>query len=208
MRIPKPIKDVLETLEKNKFQSFVVGGCVRDIFTDKKPKDWDVATNATPGQVTKLFKKSYSLNRFGTVTVLTGSKTDSLKEVEITTFRTEQNYSDNRHPDKVEWAKTIEEDLSRRDFTSNAIAVNSKQEIIDPFDGQKDIKDKILRAVGDANERFNEDALRLMRAVRFASTLGFKIEEKTNKAILKNAKLLNYLISTPNLSCKTFTTFL
>ena len=190
MRIPKPIKDVLETLEKNKFQSFVVGGCVRDIFTDKKPKDWDVATNATPGQVTKLFKKSYSLNRFGTVTVLTGSKTDSLKEVEITTFRTEQNYSDNRHPDKVEWAKTIEEDLSRRDFTSNAIAVNSKQEIIDPFDGQKDIKDKILRAVGDANERFNEDALRLMRAVRFASTLSFKIEEKTNKAILKNAKLL------------------
>jgi tRNA nucleotidyltransferase (CCA-adding enzyme) len=190
MRIPKPVKDVLETLEKNNFQSFIVGGCVRDIFTNKKPKDWDVTTNATPDQIIKLFKKTYSLNRFGTVTILTGSKIPSLKEVEVTTFRTEQNYSDNRHPDKVEWAETIEEDLSRRDFTSNAIAVNSQQEIIDPFDGKKDIDRKLLKAVGDADERFKEDALRLMRAVRFASTIGFEIEGKTKKAIIKNAKLL------------------
>jgi len=190
MIIPKPVKDVLKILEDNNFKGFIVGGCVRDILTNKKPKDWDVATNATPEQVSKLFKKSFCINKFGTVTVLTGSKIESLKEIEITTFRTEGTYSDNRRPDKVEWATTINEDLSRRDFTSNAIAISPGKEIIDPFNGQKDIKDKILRAVGEPDERFQEDALRLMRAVRFASRLEFKIEKKTLEAIVKNSKLL------------------
>jgi len=185
MKIPKKIKDILKKLEKNNFQAFLVGGCVRDLLADENPKDWDMTTNATPEEIVKIFPKSYIDNKFGTVTVF--------DEIEITPFRTEAKYTDKRHPDKVKWAKTIEEDLARRDFTINSIALEFPisnfqfPKIIDLFGGQEDLKNKIIRAVGKPEERFSEDALRLLRAVRFATVLDFEIEKKTEEAIKKNA---------------------
>jgi len=193
MIIPKPVQDIIKKLEQKSFQAFVVGGCVRDVLLDKEPNDWDIATDAKPEQVSKIFPKSFAVNKFGTVTVLTKNKKANLKEVEITTFRTEEKYTDKRHPDKVSWAKTIDDDLKRRDFTINALAIDPKGNLIDKFNGAKDLKDKKIRAVGKPEERFSEDALRLLRAVRFATTLDFKIEEKTLKAIKKQAGLLEFI---------------
>jgi len=209
-KIPKPIIEIIQKLEAAGFEAFVVGGCVRDLLMDVEPKDWDVTTNAKPEEITKLFPDSFYENAFGTV----GVKSE-VGVVEVTTYRIESKYSDKRRPDEVKFAKTLEEDLSRRDFTINALALkikNSDFEIIDLYDGQKDLKNKIIRAVGDANERFDEDALRMMRAVRFAVTLGgdieikktkgprklsekrpFDIEEKTKKAIAKNSKNLKLI---------------
>jgi poly(A) polymerase/tRNA nucleotidyltransferase (CCA-adding enzyme) len=230
-KIPKPIIEIIQKLEAAGFEAFVVGGCVRDLLIDVEPKDWDVTTNAKPEEVAKIFPDSFCENAFGTV----GVKSE-VGVVEVTTYRIESKYSDKRRPDKVKFAKTLDEDLSRRDFTVNALALrianqsptfpflerssrNSSKsdflreyEIIDLFDGQKDLKNKIIKAVGDANERFNEDALRMMRAVRFAVTLGgdvkvkrtngprklsekmpFEIEEKTKKAIAKNSKNLQFI---------------
>jgi len=201
IEIPKEVLDVIRKLQEKEFQAYIVGGCVRDILRGIKPQDWDIATDAKPEEVAKIFPKHFIENKFGTVTVLTGSKDPTLKEIEVTTFRIEEKYTDRRHPDKVRWAKTIEEDLSRRDFTINAMAIKIKNEklkiknleLIDPFNGQKDLKNKIIRAVGDPDERFKEDALRLMRAVRFATTLEFDIEKKTFEAIKKNAYLLEFI---------------
>jgi len=193
--IPKEVKFVIDILKKKGFETYIVGGCVRDFLRNVEPLDWDVTTNAKPEKIQKIFKKSYLENRFGTVTVLTGSKYLTLKEIEITPFRIESKYSDKRHPDKISWAKTIEEDLKRRDFTVNAMALgieikDKKQEtrLIDLFGGQKDLKNKIIKAVGDPKERFSEDALRMMRAIRHVVTLGegWKIEEKTAQAIKEN----------------------
>jgi len=189
MEIPKEVKTVIAKLKKHDFEAFVVGGCVRDLLRGKDPKDWDVATSAKPEEIQKLFKKSFYENKFLTVTVQTGSKNQEVKEVEITTFRSESKYTDKRHPDEVKYAKTIEEDLSRRDFTINAVALDGDN-MIDPFSGQKDLKNKVIRAVGVAQDRFAEDALRMMRAVRLATALDFTIEEKTAVAIKKNATLL------------------
>jgi len=193
MKIPEEVKFVIEKLRENNFRAYIVGGCVRDLLREVEPEDWDVATNAKPKEIGKIFLKSYLDNKFGTVTVLTGSQDQKLKEIEITPFRIDEKYSDKRHPDKIKWAKTIEEDLARRDFTINAIALKLTEarplrtEIIDSFEGQKDLKDKIIRAVGKAEDRFSEDALRMLRAVRFATSLDFQIEEKTSKAIQKNS---------------------
>jgi len=192
MEIPKEVKDVIEKLKKAGFEAYVVGGCVRDFLRGEKPKDWDITTNAKPTEIRKLFPKSFYENRFFTVTVLTESKDPTLREIEITTFRKEAKYTDKRHPDFIEFAKTLEEDLKRRDFTVNAMALkieDSKFEIVDLFEGQKDLKNKIIRAVGNPKERFSEDALRMMRAVRFAVTLGkdWKIEKETERAIKENA---------------------
>jgi len=194
MKIPKEVNLINEKLKKAKFEAYVVGGCVRDLLLNQKPKDWDITTNARPEKIQKLFPKTFYENKFGTVTVITNSKDKTLKTIEITPFRLEGKYSDKRHPDEIKFAKTVEEDLARRDFTVNAIALssklktqNSKLILIDPFDGQKDIKARIIRTVGKAEERFNEDALRMLRAVRFACTLDFTIEEKTFKAVQKNA---------------------
>lgn len=204
-KVPKPVIEILKKLEGNNFEAYVVGGCVRDLIMDRKPKDWDVATNAKPEEIMKIFPDSFYENKFFTV----GTKTKDEKNpvVEITTFRIEQKYSDKRHPDKVKFAKTLAEDLGRRDFTVNALALKIKNKdfkIIDLFDGQKDLKNKIIRAVGNPNERFDEDALRMMRAIRFYSELGnfsaqggpasgWKIENKTQEAIEKNAKNLSYI---------------
>ena len=189
VRIPTEVKKTAETLTKAGFSAYLVGGCVRDILLKQKPKDWDIATNAKPEEVQKAFKDSVYENAFGTVGVKTESKDESVKIVEVTTFRTESGYSDRRHPDAVQFAKTIEEDLARRDFTINAMAVALPtkgilaRNIIDPFDGAKDLKSKIIRAVGDPRERFTEDALRLMRAVRFSAEFDFQIEERTFVAL-------------------------
>jgi len=187
MIIPKEVKLVITQLKKQGFEAYIVGGCVRDFLRGVEPEDWDVATNAKPEEIGKISLRSFADNKFGTVTVLTGSETPKLKEIEITPYRIDEKYSDKRHPDKIRWAKTIEEDLARRDFTINAMAMNKKGEIIDPFSGKKDLENKIIRAVGNPDERFNEDALRMMRAVRFATTLSFEIESKTTQAIKKNA---------------------
>jgi tRNA nucleotidyltransferase (CCA-adding enzyme) len=195
MTIPKEINLILEKLRKNPsnfsgrvgFEAYAVGGCVRDLLLNEKPKDWDITTNATPTQIRKLFPKNFYENKFGTVSVITNSKDETLKVVEITPYRLEGKYSDKRHPDEIKFAKKLEDDLARRDFTVNALAMDENKKIIDFFDGQKDLKNKIIRAVGDANKRFEEDALRMLRAIRFACTLNFEIEEKTLKAIQKNA---------------------
>lgn len=180
VNIPKILQDFYKIFEKNGFQAYLVGGAVRDICLKKKPSDWDIATNATPQDVMKMFKFVVPTGfEHGTVTVHF-NKT----EIEVTTFRTESGYSDARHPDKINYAATIEEDLARRDFTMNAIAVNLKNgKIVDPYGGQKDIKKRLIRTVGNAHERFMEDGLRPIRALRFASKLGFAIEEKTYQEI-------------------------
>ena len=202
MEIPKEVKSVIAKLKKAGFQSYIVGGCVRDILRDVVPEDWDVTTNAKPEEIKKVFPENFYENKFLTVTVQTASKDRKLKEIEITTFRSEAKYTDKRHPDEIKFAKTLEEDLARRDFTVNAVAlklgfVGKKPsfQIIDSFNGQEDLKNKIIRAVGNAEERFSEDALRMMRAARLASTLngGWKIEEGTNEAIKNKAALLKFI---------------
>lgn len=196
MIIPIEVRDVIKKLQDNGYEAYIVGGCLRDLLRGVEPEDWDVATDAKPEEIEKIFSKSFYSNQFFTVTVQIESKNPRLKEIEVTTFRKEAKYTDKRHPDEIRFAKTIEEDLSRRDFTINAMALeiknslkikNLKFKILDPFGGQIDLKDKIIRAVGNPEERFNEDALRMMRAVRFAATLDFEIEQKTTAAIKKNA---------------------
>src|SRR3989344_4699049 len=189
--IPKEVAEVMKRLEGAGFEAYAVGGCVRDLILGKEPKDWDVTTSAKPEEIQKLFPESFYENKFLTVTVKTASEDPTLKEIEVTTFREEGKYSDRRHPDEIRYAKTLEEDLSRRDFTMNAIALefpisNSQfPKLIDPFDGQADLKKKIIRAVGNPVERFEEDALRMMRGVRLATELGFEIEKNTFEAIKK-----------------------
>ncbi len=209
IQIPQEVVLVVKELSQAGFSAYLVGGCVRDLLLGTvygepvEPKDWDVATDAKPEQVLKIFPDSVYENQYGTVLVKTSSEDPKLKIIEVTTFRIEGKYSDKRHPDEIKFAKTVEEDLSRRDFTVNAIALDvsqfSKLEIgnwkleinlVDPFGGQQDLKNKVLRAVGDPDKRFQEDALRLMRAVRLASEFGFEIEPETQKALKKNSSLL------------------
>lgn len=187
-KLPLTIIKVLQTLESGGFKGYIVGGAVRDLLTKTATTDWDFTTDATPEEIQKLFPDSYYDNKFGTV----GVKLEE-KIVEITTFRSESGYSDRRRPDKVVWGKSLHEDLHRRDFTINAMVISPKGEIIDPFDGQKDLKKKLIRAVGDADKRFGEDALRMMRAIRIAAQLGFSIEPKTLTAINKNSALINQI---------------
>ncbi|MDP3725908.1 MAG: HD domain-containing protein [bacterium] len=188
-KIPKEILSVAETLQKAGFEAYLVGGCTRDLFMDKKPKDWDITTNATPEEIQKLFKNTFYENDYGTVGVVNeGVEDETLKVVEVTPYRIEETYSDKRRPDKVIFAKKLEDDLKRRDFTVNAIAYDPvKHDIFDLFRGEQDLKDKIIRAVGVAEERFDEDALRIMRAIRLATELDFTIETETGDAIKKHA---------------------
>ncbi|MFH2061819.1 MAG: HDIG domain-containing metalloprotein [Candidatus Beckwithbacteria bacterium] len=200
VKLPRLVIKVMKVLEKAGFEVYVVGGAVRDLLSKTKVYDWDFTTNAKPEEIMKLFEDSFYDNAFGTVGVAEkhlGGKGDGV--FEITTFRSESSYSDKRRPDKVVWGNSLKEDLKRRDFTINAMAIKCLQgetlqvEIIDPFNGQKDLKDKLVRAVGEADKRFNEDALRMMRAIRIAAQLGFSIEEKTLKAIGKNSSLINQI---------------
>ncbi len=192
MKLEKEIEKIILSLEENGFEGYLVGGCVRDMLRGFVPKDFDIATNANPEEIRKIFKKSYINNDFGTVTVISSSK-EGKREIQITPYRTESDYSDKRRPQNVYFVKTIEEDLKRRDFTINAIAFNPKKGIVDPYNGKKDIEKKIVRAVGDPKERIAEDALRMMRAVRFFATLDFTLEKETEKSIAENADLLSHI---------------
>ncbi len=195
-KIPRHVVWVVEQLQRS-FEAFVVGGCVRDLFLDREPNDWDVATNARPEQIIDIFEKTdmrviYE-NNFGTVGIINKKleKTDVVYEIEVTPYRTEIGYSDNRHPDEVSFSDSIDEDIKRRDFTINSMAYDPILNVlIDKYNGQKDLKKKIIKTVGNAKERFGEDALRIMRAVRFSAQLGFFIEEETAIALRTLAKSL------------------
>lgn len=192
--IPKEVACIVNALQNAGFEAYPVGGCVRDVLRGQVPKDWDITTNALPEEIRNVFPKTFYENKFYTVTVQTDSPDAMLREIEVTTYRSEGAYEDRRHPSDIKPAKTLDEDLSRRDFTVNALALRiiekGAPEIIDPFGGKADLEDKVIRAVGDPEERFAEDALRMLRAARFATTLGFSIEEKTREAIEKHAGLL------------------
>ena len=193
--IPKEVSAILVILQEKDFEAYVIGGCVRDLLLGREPADWDITTNARPEELTEIFPESFYENKFLTVTVKTTSADLRLAEIEVTTYRAEGRYTDQRHPDIVSYAKTLEEDLSRRDFTINAMALKcdaniqmhtndtNGRELTDPFGGVSDLQAKLVRTVGDPKERFGEDALRMMRAVRIATELGFTIEEKTADAI-------------------------
>ena len=185
--LPKNVENIIGSLEEHGFEGFAVGGCVRDSLLKKTPKDWDITTDALPVDMKKIFKKTFDTGiAHGTVTVLMDGV-----GYELTTYRIDGNYSDGRHPDSVSFSKSLSEDLCRRDFTINAMAYSNKKGIVDLFDGRKDLQNGIIRAVGDAKKRFDEDALRMLRAVRFASQLGFKIDDDTFEAIKEKAKLLS-----------------
>lgn len=185
--LPKNVENIIGSLEEHGFEGFAVGGCVRDSLLKKTPKDWDITTDALPVDMKKIFKKTFDTGiAHGTVTVLMDGV-----GYELTTYRIDGNYSDGRHPDSVSFSKSLSEDLCRRDFTINAMAYSNKKGIVDLFDGRKDLQNGVIRAVGDAKKRFDEDALRMLRAVRFAAQLGFKIDDDTFAAIKEKAKLLS-----------------
>ncbi len=185
-KIPQIQEYIIDRLIENGHKAYIVGGCVRDILLGKTPDDYDITTSATPQEVIAIFEKTVPTGiKHGTITVIIdGTAT------EVTTFRTEGDYLNNRHPDKVNFVTDIKEDLSRRDFTINAMAYNKYDGLIDLFGGKNDLHDKILRTVGDSEVRFTEDALRILRLFRFASVLKFKIEEKTLNSALEKAHLL------------------
>lgn len=191
--IPEKVGWVASKLRAAGFEAYLVGGCVRDLLIGREPNDWDIATNAKPEEVQKIFPESVYENQFGTVGVKTDSENPRLKVIEVTTYRIEGKYTDKRHPDEIKFAKTIEDDLGRRDFTINAIALRADGVMVDPYGGQKDLKAKVIRTVGNPDDRFNEDALRLLRAVRLAAELGFEIDLNTRRAIEKNAGLLELI---------------
>ncbi len=186
--LPLSIKDILDKFEKSHFEIYIVGGAVRDILMGRATNDWDFTTNATPEEILEIVPGGLYNNEFGTV--FTPNPDNKERPHEITTFRKEEGYQDFRHPDKITWGKSLEEDLARREATISAMAMSPKYEIIDPYHGQEDLKNKIFRAVGDPNERYHEDALRMIRAIRISAQLGFTIEEKTLEAIKKNATLI------------------
>lgn len=186
LKIPQKTEYVIDTLLKSGFEAYIVGGCVRDMLLGNTPHDFDVTTSAQPEEIMALFERTVPTGiKHGTVTVLTDST-----PVEVTTFRTEGSYSDYRRPDEVKFVKSLEEDLARRDFTVNAMAYNHTAGLVDYFDGTEDLKNHTLRAVGEADKRFKEDALRILRLFRFSSILGFSIEEKTLNAALSEVKKL------------------
>ena len=198
-QIPKEVSETSKTLTEAGFENYLVGGCVRDLLLGRIPKDWDITTSATPEEIVALFPHTFYENEFGTVGVVNDETEDeTLKTIEVTPFRLESDYSDFRHPDEVKWGKTLDDDLSRRDFTMNAIALDlqpttNNQQLIDPFKGVEDIEKKTIRTVGKPEVRFGEDALRMLRALRFSSELGFVIEHDTQKAIEENAELLSHI---------------
>jgi len=224
MNLPSEVQEVITKLNHAGFEAYAVGGCVRDLLLGKEPKDWDVTTSANPEEIQKVFPNSFYTNNFGTVTVRMNSngadaphpnplpiRGEGIREIEVTTYRIDADYNDQRHPDSVTFTKSIREDLARRDFTINAMALApvtpgvspltpgvgapatqdtvtiDNMQIIDPFGGLRDLHNRTIRAVGNPTERFSEDALRLMRAIRFSAQLGFTIEEYTLKAITEYA---------------------
>ncbi len=194
--MPKEVSHVTQALEKAGFEAYLVGGCVRDIIMGREPKDWDITTNAKPEEIICLFEKTVYENAFGTVMVIVPRETQGTyvsgetMQIEVTPYRIETTYSDFRHPDQVKFSTKLEDDLKRRDFTVNALALDSKGHLVDLFNGLKDIEDKVLRAVGEPDDRFNEDALRMLRAIRFSCQLNFSLAQETYVSIEKNSELI------------------
>lgn len=186
--IPQHALTVVERLERYGYEAYVVGGCVRDSLMGRCPKDWDVCTNALPEEVLRVFKRFHVIKtglQHGTVTVMVDKQ-----PVEVTTFRIDGNYTDNRHPDSVNFVSRVEEDLARRDFTINAMAYNPARGLVDAFGGQEDLQARIIRCVGEPDARFNEDGLRILRALRFAARYDFGIETETAFSMHRNRHLL------------------
>lgn len=186
--IPQTVKTLINILEASSFEAYAVGGCVRDSLMNQTPNDWDICTSALPDRMKRCFKNFRAVEtglKHGTLTVIVDGE-----PYEITTFRKDGEYRDHRHPEQVEFVSDLQTDLSRRDFTVNAMAVHPEKGVVDFYGGIDDLNKKLIRCVGNPDLRFTEDALRIMRGVRFASTLGFSIEEETEKSILKNAHLL------------------
>lgn len=192
LAVPEEVREVSRALSRAGYENYLVGGCARDLVLGRTPKDWDLTTSAAPEQIVALFPHTFYENEFGTVGVVNDDTADeTLKIVEVTPYRLESGYSDARHPDKVEWGKKLEDDLARRDFTINALAYDTENdELVDLYGGQDDIKGKVIRTVGKPEERFSEDALRMLRALRLASELGFALSHETQSAIGENAQLL------------------
>jgi tRNA nucleotidyltransferase (CCA-adding enzyme) len=193
IQVPADVERAVARLVAAGHEAYVVGGCVRDALRGVDPHDWDIATSATPDEIQKVFRQSLYLNRFGTVVVRQGNH-----EIEVTTYRVEADYADHRHPASVAFTDSLHDDLSRRDFTMNAMAwrpglEGKPGELVDPFGGQRDLDARIVRAVGEPRERFAEDALRMLRAVRFATLLGFTIDSRTADAIRESAPLARTL---------------
>lgn len=184
--LPKDVKHIIDVLMENGYEAYAVGGCVRDSILGRVPGDWDITTSALPMQVKGLFRRTVDTGiQHGTVTVMLGRN-----GYEVTTYRIDGKYEDSRHPESVEFTPKLEEDLKRRDFTINAMAYNDEHGIVDIFDGVGDLQRRIIRCVGNAHDRFDEDALRILRAVRFSAQLGFDIEENTARAARELAPTL------------------
>lgn len=185
--LPKDVQHILNTLNKNGYEAWIVGGCVRDFLLGIAPHDWDITTSALPLETKALFRRTYDTGiRHGTVTVVYDKE-----HYEVTTYRIDGEYLDGRHPESVAFTRDLTEDLLRRDFTMNAIAYHPELGFADPFDGQTDIKNRTIRGVGEPAKRFQEDALRMLRAIRFSAQLGFEIEEATFTALLENVRLID-----------------
>ena len=186
IQLPEKVNRIITTLQKHGFEAYAVGGCVRDSFLGRVPGDWDITTSAAPEETKSLFARTFDTGiEHGTITVLLNGE-----GFEVTTYRIDGKYEDNRHPSKVQFTRSLSEDLLRRDFTINAMAYNPEQGVIDIFSGQEDLEKGIIRCVGEASERFDEDALRILRAVRFAAQLDFVIENQTREAMRDQAKFL------------------
>lgn len=186
IQIPEKVNNIIEVLMQSGYEAYAVGGCVRDMVLGREPEDWDITTSATPLEVKQLFRRTVDTGiQHGTVTVLLDKE-----HFEVTTYRLDGVYEDNRHPKEVSFTASLLEDLKRRDFTINAMAYNEKEGFVDRFKGMEDLAKGIIRCVGSAEERFNEDALRILRAVRFSAQLGFLIETDTMKAVIAKRELL------------------
>ena len=187
--MPDNVKNIIETLESNGYEAFAVGGCVRDALMGRTPNDWDITTSATPMQVKSLFRRTIDTGiKHGTVTIMIGKE-----GYEVTTYRIDGDYMDGRHPDKVIFTSNLIEDLKRRDFTINAMAYNDRAGVVDAFDGVNDLNKKVIRCVREAKERFEEDALRILRALRFSAQLNFSIDEDTALAVKELGKNLTLI---------------
>ncbi len=187
VNIPPTVANILNTLNNKGYPAYLVGGCVRDLLLGKKPKDWDITTQAQPDIIQQLFPDHFYENNYGTVAIKTDSPDPSLKIIEVTPFRVEGAYSDARHPDEVKFVNSLEQDLARRDFTINAMAMSVSGELSDPYQGQQDLKQKTIRAVGNPADRLAEDALRMLRAIRLASELNFQIDTTLADTIRQQA---------------------
>lgn len=187
IHLPEQVNFIIHTLENAGYEAYAVGGCIRDSFLGREPDDWDITTSAAPEQVKELFRRTIDTGiRHGTVTVMLGAD-----GYEVTTYRIDGEYEDGRHPKEVIFTASLEEDLKRRDFTMNALAYNERSGLVDCFGGIRDMQQGLVRAVGDPGERFEEDALRMMRAVRFAAQLNYTIEENTRAAIQRLAERMS-----------------